>query len=123
MNDPRTVVITAVSVLAMFITYHLFSRNNAMKEIKRLTEEIKVNTDSLQAVNIRYDSLLTAYDQIYSDLKSTRADLSGFKQSLEDLMGSNIRSVTQIKRSLDDLVSENEMFFKMDQDSTSSFRL
>ncbi|WP_162555999.1 hypothetical protein [Reichenbachiella versicolor] len=73
--------------------------------MKRLTNELKISSDSLTSTNQKYETLLTKYDSIEDKLESTSYNLKGLKLSVDSIMSSNISSIKALKNQLDDVMA------------------
>jgi len=117
MKDPKTIIL--IVVISVLVIYHVFSRNSSIKEIKKLTNEIEMNVDSLKVVQRRYDSLEKDYNKIYEQLSVTRDGLVNFKQDVDSIMHSNISNVNKINESLSEIIERQDSFQAVNIDTTS----
>lgn len=117
MKDRKTIIL--IVVISVLVGYHVFSRNNSIKEIRKLTKEIEINVDSLQVVHSRYDSLAEDYNRIYEQLSVTKDGLSQFKKNVDSIMHSNINSANKINDALSKIIDKQDSFEAITIDTTS----
>jgi predicted nuclease with TOPRIM domain len=103
-----------VAIIGLLTIYIVFSGNQKLKEIKRLTKELQLQTDSLKSISKNYNRLSLKYDSIYTNLKQTRERFGKFCHTTDSISHTTISSVEKIRATLQLLRIEQEYYNKID---------
>lgn len=94
-------IIKAIMVImAMIAVYSIFTAISASQQLKTLRVKMEHTTDSLNRANRKYELLAMSYDSVAFQLSDTRDYLIDFRQNVDAIMQSNIRSVGSLREAL-----------------------
>lgn len=108
MDRNRISTIVLISIIALLTFYVTFSANKQRREIKRLTQELKVNVDSLRNIHSAYINLEQNYKTIYEKLDSTRNKFNSFQHGLDSIMHTQIVSLSKMNKELKELLKDEK---------------
>lgn len=90
--------------LALTLGINIIFGRSSLREAKKLTKELELRIDTLQAVEDEYIALEKKYLDLYKEFSATRTQISDFKKKLSDISKEQNASVRVIRNELNDLV-------------------
>ncbi|WP_436517907.1 hypothetical protein [Ekhidna sp. To15] len=106
-NAFRQVKWQTVVVVGLALTFGLnilFGRTS-LREAKKLTQELELRIDTLQAVESEYIELEKKYVNLYAEFSNTRTQISEFKEKLATISKAQNNSLSNIRNELGQLVA------------------
>lgn len=97
----QTVVVVG---LALALGLNILFGRTSLKEAKKLTRDLELRIDTLQAVEEEYQVLEKKYVDLYEEFSATRIQISQFKEKLAEINKAQNASLSKIRRELGDLV-------------------
>ena len=97
----QTVVVVG---LALALGLNILFGRTSLREAKKLTKELELRIDTLQAVEEEYIELEKKYVNLYTELSSSRTQLSDFKDKLAKISQAQNASLSNIRNELGKLV-------------------
>jgi uncharacterized coiled-coil DUF342 family protein len=106
MDNSKVVTKILIAIIAILSIYTVLSGNSARKEIKRLTQELKLSVDSLNKISNQYDFIRKKYDTICSNFITTKEHFVSLQHNVDSLLHSSKNSVDKINSTLKQLIKE-----------------
>lgn len=97
----QTVVVVG---LALTLGLNILFGRSSLREAKKLTKELELRIDTLEAVEVEYKMLEKRYVDLYDQFSETRMQISEFKDKLAKISEEQTRSVSTIKNELNTLI-------------------
>lgn len=114
MNKPKPIILTLIIIIGLLVFYVIASGRNSFKKIRSLTTQIEQTVDSLTIIQVRYDSLSLAYQDIEAHLTNTQGNLRQFKYRVDSLLSLRIRSISALNEALDAVIEHQDSLQHVD---------
>lgn len=114
MSKEKKLVVALVAVLLISVVMYFVQGSGHRQELKRITKELQLRTDSLEKIHANYDSIRIKYDTIAAQLEKTHTQLHYFRRDLDSIMGANISSVANLRSSLERILARRPTFTRID---------
>lgn len=102
----RKTSLILIIILSGLVAYNIFFGHSAVKEAKRLTEELENRVDSLKHVVEKYEKMEYKYARLYNELSQTRSKISEFKIHFDEINKLRANDVHKIKSRLKSVVAD-----------------
>ncbi|GEM_PF-6073441 len=120
MKNRKSIIL--IVIITLLTAYVIFSKSKSSEEIKSLTAEIEIKSDSLRLLNNKYRDLELRYDTIYNSFEITSNRFKDFRTQLDSVLGLNISSLRRLNRSLDNINGRYKEMAKLDSINDDNFR-
>jgi hypothetical protein len=107
------IVLAAGLIIAIVI-----SGNTSRRQARQLQKEI----DSVESIQLRYDSLQKAYNGVYKQLQTTQNRLVQFSYNLDSIMKKNKFNIVKLQNAVQTLINEQQTLEPLDTTETDTFR-
>lgn len=114
MKNTKSIIILLAIALIIIIVYSAISSTSSANRIKNLTVDLKQNVDSLEKLQIQYDSINNSYNQLYKELEITKNQLTGFKTNMDSIISLHIQSVATLKKAIGTELEKQDSIVKRD---------
>lgn len=118
MNKNRRIIILLAVLLVLVAGFAIFSKNDSIKNIKELTEQLDQQTDSLGLIHDKYDSLSVQYDMAIAQLDTTATRLRNFKDQVDSITNARINNLSAVNKALKDVIDKNAQPIELDSTKT-----
>ncbi len=98
----QTVVVIG---LALTLGLNILFGRTSLREAKKLTRELELRIDTLQAVESEYEALEKKYVNLYEEFSTTRTQIAQFKEKLSTISKAQNASLSKIRNELSGLVA------------------
>ncbi|MEP1035562.1 hypothetical protein [Ekhidna sp.] len=98
----QTVVVVG---LALALGLNILFGRTSLKEARKITKDLELRIDTLQAVENEYKELEKKYVDLYGEFSTTRTQISQFKEKLAKISNAQNASLSKIRSELGNLVN------------------
>ncbi|MEO9869088.1 hypothetical protein [Ekhidna sp.] len=97
----QTIVVVG---LALTLGLNIIFGRSSLKEAKRITKELELRIDTLQAVEDEYSVLQKRYVDLYDEFATSREQIDQFRQKISEISTEQNASVGRIRNELKELI-------------------
>jgi len=89
---------------------------------RKLTKKLQSEIESMDHLTRKYDSLQHAYHAVYSKLQQSKKHIEHYKNDLDSIMEANIRTVSSLKKALEDIIEKQKQYEPADTTQADTLR-